>query len=205
MWEYISNLCTSFTPSFFPWSTTKKQDFFIALQYRCWHPLTAAQLSLRRFCSAFPFPLPLPLPLRLFSCYTCSKNYCLCIFTPCCVCVTALFFHASWHFLPEFFPQKWQLTLAFNRTDLLLVRSRVVPSRILYPLLRLRSICLYVRLKPSCNCRLYYQQTTTWGVVIAVSSCSGCFTKQSNAAPLVAPSTLCGFAKIVVKNWIPLR
>jgi len=61
-------------------SITEEQDFFIALQRTCWHLLAAVRLSLRLSCSAFPFPLPLPLWLPLFSCYTCSKNYCPGIF-----------------------------------------------------------------------------------------------------------------------------
>lgn len=200
MWEYISNLCTSFTSSFFPLVHFKETGLFYSSSVQMLTSLDCSPAFITTILLSISISIAIATSTALiFLLHLLQELLPLHIHSVLCVCVTALFFHASWHFLPEFFPQKWQLTLAFNRTDLLLVRSRVVPSRILYPLLRLRSICLYVRLKPSCNCRLYYQQTTTWGVVIAVSSCSGCFTKQSNAAPLVAPSTLCGFAKIVVK------
>lgn len=171
----LPRLCVFFYQRALPWSITKVQDFFIDPHCICWHLLAAALLSLRLSRTAIAIALifllhllqellPLHIPLSGEVRHVYVRSYCI-----------------SLHFLqPEFFPQKWQLTLAFNRTDLLLVRFRIsVPPRIAIV------VRLFVRrLKASCNCRLYYHRTgaeallCVWmshrleGVVIAVSSSS---------------------------------
>lgn len=151
----------------FSLSITKVEDFFIALRCICWHLLAAASLSLRLSWSCFTgiaTAIALIFLLHLL-------QELLPLHIPLCLCVCTFYSYVLGFFRLEFFPQKWQLTLAFNRTDLLLVRFRDSPVKpreaqyfnTPYPLLRLRFICLYVHLKASCNCRLYYHRNDDLG------------------------------------------
>lgn len=191
-----------------PWSITKVQDFFIDPHCICWHLLAAALLSLRlsRTATAIAIAialifllhllqelLPLHIPLSGTDRHVYVCSFCI-----------------SLHFLqPEFFPQKWQLTLAFNRTDLLLVRFRIsVPPRIAIV------VRLFVRrLKASCNCRLYYHRTGTghcyvyrwstgwraWWLRFPPSPPAAHQVQTFQAFPFPFP-TLCGYPKIGAKK-----